>query len=174
VTGPSGTQPVNPIASLPGAYDTQLPTGFIPAAGGSFVFTGTGGKDVGAFTATVKYSNPLTWTNMNAITSVNRSQGATVTWSGGAPNSYVLISGSSSSPATANGANGIVSAGFFCYAAVGAGQFTIPSYVLLGLPAGMGSLNVENATTQTPFTASGLDYAYGFAAISFAIAPLYQ
>ncbi len=174
VTGPSGTQSVPAITSQPGTYDAILPAGFIPAGGASFTFTGTGGKDVGAFTATVKYSNPLTWTNMSSITSVNRSQGVTVTWTGGDPNSYVLITGGSTSPANANGANGIVAAGFFCDAPVAAGKFTVPSYVLLGMPAGTGSLNVENATTPVAFSASGLDYAYGFVAISSAILPTYQ
>lgn len=174
VTGPSGTQPLPAIASLPGSYQAILPAGFVPATGGSFTFTGSGGKDVGAFTAIVKYSNPLTWTNMGAIATVTRSQGVTVTWSGGDPNSYVQITGSSVSSATANGANGIVAAGFFCYAPIGAGTFTAPPYVLLGLPPGTGSLNVEDVIMPAPFSASGLDYAYGFAAISFAIAPAYQ
>ena len=68
VAGPSGTQPVPAIASIPGAYGANLPTGFVPSTGGSFVFTGTGGKDVGPFTATINYSNPMVWTNMTAIT----------------------------------------------------------------------------------------------------------
>jgi uncharacterized protein (TIGR03437 family) len=172
VTGPSGTQPVAAIPSLPGAYDSTLPAGFIPATGGSFVFTGTGGKDVGPFTATVNYRNPLVWTNMNAITSVNRSQGVTVTWTGGDPNSYVLISGGSSSPQT--NSTPVLGAGFFCYAQVSAGQFTVPSFVLLGMPIGMGSLTVENSTTPQPFTASGLTYGYGFAAFYASILPPYQ
>jgi uncharacterized protein (TIGR03437 family) len=111
VTGPSGAQPVPAIAGYPGDYDTELlPTGFVPATGGTFVFTGTGGKDVGPFTATLNYSNPLTWTNMNAITSVTRAQGVTVTWTGGDPNGYISIIGSSSSPATAS--TPIIGAGF--------------------------------------------------------------
>jgi len=172
VAGPSGTQPVPAIASTPGAYDTQLPTGFVPSTGGSFVFSGTGGRDVGPFTATVSYSNPLNWTNMNAITSVTRSQGVTVTWTGGAPNSYVLISGGAASAETPS--TPVLGAGFFCYAAVSAGQFTVPSYILLQMPIGMGSLTVENSTTQAPFSASGLIYGYGFAAFYSSIAPAYQ
>ena len=165
VTGPSGTQALTEIKT--GEYGAELSSGFIPTGGGTFTFTGAGGKDVGAFTATVNYTNPLTWTNMTSITSVNRAQGVNVTWSGGATDSYVLISGSSTS---AGGA----SAGFVCYAPVSAGQFTVPSYILLGLPAGTGSLAVENATTPVPFTASGLNYAYGLAAIFSSIQPTYQ
>lgn len=165
VTGSAGTQSLTEFQT--GSYGAQLPSGFIPSGGGTFTFNGAGGKDVGAFTATVNYTNPLTWTNMNSITSVNRAQGVNVTWSGGATNSYVLISGSSTSA-------GGVSASFVCYAPVSAEQFTVPSYVLLGLPAGTGSLAVENATTSVPFAATGLNYAYGIAAIFSSISPAYQ
>jgi hypothetical protein len=172
VQGPSGTQPVPAIASDPGAYAATLPTGFVPSSGGSFVFTGSGGKDVGPFTATINYSNPIVWTNMNSISLVNRSQGVTVTWTGGAPNSYVLISGGSSSPETPS--TPVFGAGFFCYAPVSAGQFTVPSYILLQMPIGTGSLALENATTSVPFSASGLTYGYGFAAFYSSISPSYQ
>lgn len=145
-----------------GDYSAQLPAGALPSTGGSFVFTGTGGKDVGAFTATLSYTSILNWTNASAIPSVTRSQGVTVTWTGGDPNGYVLITGTSSTPSTATQA--AIGAGFTCYAPIGAGTFTVPSYVLLGMPAGQGSLSVENATTPISFTATGLDYAYGFAA----------
>ena len=170
--GPSATQALTAIPASAGSYAAVLPTGFVQAAGGSFVFTGTGGKDVGPFTAMLSYSNPLIWTNMSALTTLNRAQGATVTWSGGAPNSYVEITGGSTSQA--GGANGSVSAGFTCYASVSAGQFTLPSYVLLGMPAGQGSLSVENATTPVIFSASGLDYFSGFAGFYSSISATYQ
>ncbi len=145
-----------------GDYSAQLPAGALPSSGGSIVFTGTGGKDVGPFTATLSYSSILNWTNAGAIPSITRSKGVTVTWTGGDPNGYVLITGTSSTPPSSSQA--IIGAGFNCYAPVGAGTFTVPSYVLLAMPAGQGSLSVENATTPISFTAPGLDYAYGFAA----------
>jgi uncharacterized protein (TIGR03437 family) len=172
ITGPSGTQPVSPIASSPGSYESTLPAGFVPAVGGSFVFTGSGGKDVGPFTATVNYTNPIVWTNMSALTSVNRSQGVTLTWTGGDPNGYVEIVGSSASAQTPS--TPVLGAGFYCYAPVSAGTFTVPSYILLQLPIGMGSLALENATTQATFTAPGLNYGYTFAALTFSIGPAYQ
>jgi uncharacterized protein (TIGR03437 family) len=173
VTGPSGTQPVPATPTEPGGYATPaLPTGFVPASGGSFVFTGTGGKDVGPFTATVNYTNPIVWTNMNSITAVNRSQGVTLTWTGGDPNGVIEITGTSSSPETPS--TPVLGAGFTCYAQVSAGQFTVPASVLLALPIGTGSLNLENPTTPVPFTAPGLIYAYSFAAFSTSIAPSYQ
>jgi uncharacterized protein (TIGR03437 family) len=166
VTGPTGSQPLSTIPQAPGTYLAQLPTGFIPAVGGSFTFTGTGGKDVGAFNVSLSYTNPLVWTNASSITSVNRSSGQQVTWTGGAPGSFVFIDGSSSSTTA--------TAAFVCYAPASAGQFTVPSYVLLGLPSGSGSLGLENITTPVSFNASGLDFASAFAGTASSISPTYN
>jgi len=175
VTGPSGSPvPLTAAVSQKGAYESVLPSGFIPAAGGTFTFNGAGGNDIGPFTAMVDYSNPLNWTNQGSIPSVMRSQGVTVTWTGGDTKGYVQISGTSTSPQNANGANGSVSAGFVCLAPVSAGQFTVPPYILLGMPAGTGSLTVENTTTPVSFTAPNMDYGYGFAAFYTSIQPAYQ
>ena len=173
VTGPSGTQPLPAVASLPGDYAASpLPTGFVPTSGGSFVFTGTGGKDVGPFTGTVNYTNPIVWTNMNDITSVSRSQGVTVTWTGGDPHGYVLISGTSNSAETPS--TPVLGAGFVCYAAVSAGQFTVPAPILLGMPIGTGSLTVQSATTPKVISIPGIEYATSSASFYFSIAPSYQ
>jgi hypothetical protein len=50
---------------------------------------------------------------------------------------------------------------------VSAGSFTVPSYVLAALPAGMGSVTVENETNFSSFTATGLNngFAAGFVAV---------
>jgi hypothetical protein len=161
------TDEVIPNEPTTGEYYFQLDNSFFPPTGGTFTFTGTGGADVGAFTATVSYTNPLTWTNMSGITSVTRSSGQNVTWTGGDPNTYVFIDGSSSS-ATA-------SASFFCYAPTSAGQFTVPSYILLALPAGSnGSLGVGNYAPATSFTASGLTSGLAQAGVSFSISPAYN
>ena len=174
VTGPSGTQPVPATAPPPpGSFAATLPAGFIPpATGGTFTFTGTGGKDVGPFTASISYTNPVSWSNMTAITTVSRSQGVTLNWTGGDPHSYILISGGSSSPQTPQ--YPVLGAGFFCYAATSAGSFTIPSSVLLAMPIGQGSLTLQNATTPQPFTASGLTYGDIAASFSFSIIVPYQ
>lgn len=166
VTGPAGSATLTTIPQTPGLYFAQLSSSFIPAGGGTFTYSGSGGKDVGAFTTSIAYTSPLNWTNEGSITAVNRAQGQQVTWSGGATNSYVIISGSSSA--------GGVSGAFTCYAPVSAGQFTVPSYVLLALPAGSGSLSLENSTTPNFFTASGLDYGIAIGAGFFSISPSYQ
>ena len=166
VTGPAGSATLTTIPQTPGLYFAQLSSGFIPPNGGTFTFTGSGGKDVGAFTTSVAYTSPLNWTNEGSITTVNRAQGQQVTWSGGATNSYVIISGSSTSAG--------VTGSFTCYAPASAGQFTVPSYVLLTMPAGSGSLSLENSTNPNLFTASGLDYGIAIGAGFFSISPSYQ
>jgi uncharacterized protein (TIGR03437 family) len=165
VQGPVGTYNLSSLTK--GSYQAQLPAGAIPATGGSFVFTGKGGADVGAFTGTVTLPNPvLTWTNQNAAATIQRSQGLLVTWTGGSANTYVLITGGSS----ANGAF----ASFLCYAPQGAGGFTVPSYITSALPAGTGVVTVENATTFSTFTASGLDFGYGFGYVSASVQATWQ
>jgi uncharacterized protein (TIGR03437 family) len=178
VTGPAGTQQV-PAVTIPGQsgpsgdYSLQPSSTFLPATFGTFTFTGSGGKDVGPFTASISYSNPLVWTNMSSITSISRSQGVTINWTGGASGTYVFIDGSSTN------ASGSLSVTFECYAPVSANQFTVPSYVLLALPpsgAGEGSLGVSNSSPSQPFAASGLTtgYASASAGVSFGISPTYQ
>ena len=51
--------------------------------GGSFTITGSGGKDVGPFTANINMASLVTWTNGPQLDVINRSSGATGNWSGG-------------------------------------------------------------------------------------------
>ena len=151
VTPPGGTAvTLSSLPQLPGFYVGTLPS--IPSSGGAFVFNSTPGTDVGGFTATVNFPNPLlTWTNQAAAANVTRSQGLTVTWTGGASNSGVLISGTSTS--------GTATGSYTCIAPQSAGTFTVPSYILLSLPAANnGNTQVANSTALTPFSAAGLDF----------------
>ncbi len=169
LTGPDG--PLTLTLDKDGFYEEPITNplpAIIPSTGGSFTWTGTGGPDIGAFTATLSASEttPLTWTNMSSIVtagSVNRASGQSVTWTGGIPNSFVYITGDS----IFIGANltSEYSTSFTCVAPVSAGQFTIPAAVLESLPAsgssvdGLslgGSLGVENGLLQE-FTAPNLD-----------------
>lgn len=176
VTGPAGTtQTLSTIPGYLGIYETlSLPAGFIPAAGGSFTFTGTGGQTVGQtvgkFSTSANFTNPITWTNSGSLGTITRAQGATVTWSGGASGTYVEISGYSA----ATVAGQYLNVGFVCNAPASAQQFAIPSYVLQALPVGTGTLSVENSTNPQAFTASGLDYGYQFAAVTVQINAAYN
>jgi uncharacterized protein (TIGR03437 family) len=162
VTGPNGTQALASVPGSTGDYSAQLPAGFVPAAGGAFTFTGTGGKDVGAVKAALNVPDPLVWTNPSSNTTITRTQGITVTWTGGAAGTFAQITGNavSSSPH--------FSASFVCNAPVAAGSFTVPESILLALPAGSGSLAVGNNTMPATFSATGLDFGFsiGFAVTS--------
>lgn len=127
ITGPTGTQPLPQVVhGQLLTYSANLPTSLFPSSGGTFTFQGTGGPDIGPFSVTVSDPSPLVWTNQTAITSVNRSQDVTVTWTGGIPGTWVQIGGGS----TTIGVSGT----FICFAPANAGQFTIPSYVLSPRP----------------------------------------
>jgi hypothetical protein len=161
-TGPAGPAVTLPLQLLKGMYGTILATGGIPSSGGTFTFTGSGGPDVGSFTSTVTLSNPiLNWTNQSAAVTVDRTQGLLVTWTGGNPGSYVVIGGTSTIAT-----NPPLSAGFGCRVAAEKGQFTVPSYILQGLPAGSGGVNVQNDVFST-LSATGLDTTSAGGTISF-------
>jgi hypothetical protein len=143
---------------------TSVPTNFIPASGGPFTYdNGNGGADVGHFNTTTNFPANFAWTNPSTVTAIDRTKGATVTWSGGAPGLFVTINGNSA--AFLNGQN--VTASFTCQAPLSAQQFTVPPPVLLALPAGMGTLSLGDSTGLQTFTASGLDIGFEFATTSF-------
>jgi hypothetical protein len=171
LTGPAGLSTT--LASqfgIKGAFGAALAAGAIPSSGGVFTFKGSGGADVGSFTATVTYSNPIfVWTNPSAAANINKTQGLSVTWTGGNPGTDIVISGTVISNLIPVG----TVAGFTCRAAVEAGQFTVPPYILLGIPSGSGGVNLQNAISA-PFSASGLDQALADGTISYNVPSTYQ
>jgi uncharacterized protein (TIGR03437 family) len=170
INGPDGVVAM-PLTTLSGinTYGTPFTdTAFIPAAGGAFTFSGTGGPDVGAFTTPqVQVSPAVTWTNAGAISPVTRANGLTVDWSGGAAGTYVGITGFSLS--AVNGSSTNYLAGFFsCQAPAAAGTFTVPPAVLQSLPASstlsengvdlsLGVLLLTNYSAPVAFTAPNLN-----------------
>ena len=119
---------------------------------GAYTVTGTGGKDVGPFSATITIPalptlvSPLNSTNLT----VTRSSGMSVTWTGGGGNLQIYLS-SATSNTYSTGSTAL------CTAAASAGTFTIPPYVLLALPAGnFGHFFLGSAQSDVPFTATGL------------------
>ena len=162
ISGPGGTLPITKTSS--GgiiAYELNLPAGYFGSSGGAYTVAGSGGADVGPFSVTVTDNNPLVWTNQSAITAVNRSQGVTVNWTGGIPGTYVTIAGGSTAVS--------VSATFLCFAPVSAGTFTVPSYVLLAMPAANGGINLVNQSNNVTFVASGINYTNAVAEVEDSI-----
>jgi len=159
VTGPTGGAiTLTAIPTINGEYVAELPAGEITSAGGTYIFNGSGGSganSIGSFQASVTLPNPLlTWTNQSAAATVTRSQGLQVTWSGGTPGTFVIITGN----ATGNSTSG----NYTCFAPQSALQFTVPSYILGTLPAGTGTTTIENGTNYMPFTATGLNSGIAF------------
>lgn len=167
LNGPGGTRNVPKLPNAPGTYFAQLANAApYYVAAGNHTFTGPGGADVGPFTASVTVPTPFTWTN-SSITTINRSQNFTVTWTGGPSDGFIVIGGTSSvinSDSTSYGAY------FYCLVPPNPGQFTIPSAVLLALPVTTvttiggfsfpaGSIYVGSYVVNS-FTASGLDQGY--------------
>ncbi len=173
LAGPNGlslsmaTQP-----GIKGAYYSNLTAGAIPQSGGTFTFGGLGGADVGTFTSRLTFTNPLfSWTNRAAAASIDRAQGFTATWTGGNPNSWVLITGFIGTPATPTNTAGEVA--FVCWAPVSDGKFTVPPYILSALPSGSGSTQLQN-DTYLPFSASGIDIGLTLGEIGIASATTFK
>jgi uncharacterized protein (TIGR03437 family) len=182
MSGPIGTYSL--VEPLPGFYGVA----FSPSSGagspglvtngtvlepGSYTFTGTGGKDVGAFTASVSLTTKLSWTNRPAVpATISRSQPLTITWTNGSAGALVSIIGQSSVSLG-------VGAQFTCWADATVGTYTVPAAVLAAIPAtysdmgnAQGGLTVEQIFPSTSFTAPGLDYTYTEIVDSIAIGPV--
>jgi hypothetical protein len=153
-----GTQTL-PFAN--GAYSISglMNTGSLK---GTYTFTGTGGADIGAFTAEVTWpggGGGFTFSTPGNPTSVTRSQGLTVTWSqpsNTAPGEFIQLSGFAFVP------NAPLGAEFACNVPLAAGRFAIPSAVLLALPsqAGLATPQAQlevDLIVSTTFTAPGAD-----------------
>ena len=150
--------------SLPfqdGAYSISgLPTG--GHFRGTYSFTGSGGPDVGAFSAQITFpggGSSFSSSTPNNSTSVTRSQGLTITWTQPGsvdPDEFIQISGFAFVP------NGPIGAEFVCNVPLAPGQFTIPPAVLLALPS-QASLAIPQAQLEVDlvinnaFTAPGVD-----------------
>jgi hypothetical protein len=166
-------------SGFPGVPGSQQGTPTIAA--GTYTLAGTGGADIGAFTASVTVPAPLNWTNRDAIAEVNRAQTLNLTWTGGG-NDIVSIVGLSY-----NNVGGTLErpiyegATFVCYQNASAGSFGVPSSILNQLPPSStaassigGALLLQLVGPQNggpftaPLTAGGtvdratFIYSYGF------------
>lgn len=174
ITGPEGIAVLPLSSGKLGEYHGPLGSSTVVGSGsdflqpGAYTAAGSGGATVGPFTADLTVGQPLTWTNQSSISgAVNRSQGLTINFSGGASGDYVAILGSS----TANTPGQDVTVTFVCTAPVSAGTFTVPSFVLSALPAS-GNITIDGITgtggfllfgnypLSNTFTAPGIDLGF--------------
>jgi uncharacterized protein (TIGR03437 family) len=148
------------MAGVQGGYGTSGSAPFL--ANGTWTLTGTGGTDIGAFTASLNIP-VLTWTN--AVTpgqTVSRNSPLTVTWTGGGPNDVVSIAGSSISIdiLNLNDPTKTYEYIFNCVAPASAGTFTVPQNIMQTMQptitssvVGTGGVLVVSAGNTAGFTA---------------------
>jgi hypothetical protein len=182
ITGPNGTRMIPRMSS--GLYSATLgqqPTSPNQAAmpifldPGNYTFgNGSGGADVGPFTFNFTLPPALVWTNSSSISIVQRAVGQPITWTGGDPASTTSISGASFVITS----SAYVLGEFSCIAPTSDQHFTIPSFVLLTLPAtppaaaittalaSFSFLGITAGNTTITFTAPGLDFGIFTALIS--------
>jgi uncharacterized protein (TIGR03437 family) len=157
-TSASAQSPYDLLLGASTSLSGSLPTSFLDS--GPFTITGSGGHDVGKFTAKASAAPFVSWSNSTAT--INRSAGLTATWTFSAPSSgqTVVVTGGNFDSRIGR------SAMFFCTAAASVGSFTVPSYILERLPASAAdgiSTKGELAVIAFPtspaasFAATGLD-----------------
>ncbi len=146
---------VSSIAGVNGPiYTSNLIAGTL-AAGGTYTLSGTGGSQVGPFTASATMPTSFTLTNSAALTSVDRSQPYTVNWTGtGFDLIHIIVSGTT--PLT--GATHQVTVS--CSAPASAGTFSVPAAALQALPqvtkaVGVGQVSIT-ASPNVGGTASAV------------------
>jgi hypothetical protein len=103
------------------------------------------------------------WTNKESLSTPDRTQDLTVTWTGGLADKELVMIGGLASNEQASG-------GFLCTEKVSAGQFTVPAWVLSSLPksdvftedgvtfpGGLLGVGTIPFTSAGRFAATGLD-----------------
>ncbi len=145
LTGPGGSLPV-PEQSNETAF-SATGTFLVP---GTYTVTGTGGADVGPFSATLTIPALPTLTSPVNNGAATRANGLTVTWTGGSGNVAMDMQSCTDSSCN-NGASAE------CIAPASPGTFTIPPSVLLALPASTSAGFVFSTVIYSPFTATGLN-----------------
>ncbi|MBS1858994.1 MAG: hypothetical protein JST11_26715 [Acidobacteria bacterium] len=158
------------------AYD------YIPAAGalstGKYTVTGHGGKDIGAFTASVDFPGSFTIAGWDSLNTVTRSQPLTLNWTGGLDRVHIIFSTSAQVGKDPSNHAIVHTVSAVCEVPGAPGTYTIPTSVLSHLlpatidaansAAGVASLAVESGTVQTfiaPLTAGGQAAIAGFSSL---------
>lgn len=178
LSGPNGTQNLTRVgvgeysetftSGLPGipgfplkaeqVVKGQFSSGFLGP--GDYTFTGSGGSDVGPFTAQITVPQ-RPQTNLDSISSVDRSRSLRLTYSGAPTADYVQAMGVSITNAESEtNAAGTI---FFCRGSAASGVIDVPQRILglmpvsdtiEGVPTGFLGIGVGSFAT---FSASGLD-----------------
>jgi hypothetical protein len=146
---PSGTiipvfhPKVGPMGST---YDYRTATGTTLELGGTYTITGSGGTQVGPFSASATLPNSFSVTNWDAITAINRANGVTVNWTGSGFDTVAIgITGQSLTTRETVTVS--------CIVAASLGTFSIPQGALaLLFPTQVSTLTVTATTAPNPGT----------------------
>jgi uncharacterized protein (TIGR03437 family) len=128
---------------------------------GAYTITGTGGKDAGAFGATLTVASHLAISSPSAMATIDRTQPLTVTWTGGIAGNYVLIAGEA--PGSFSSTLYNPPSYFACAEDGGKGTFTIPGYILSlmnSTASGKGGLVLSPHPFSNQISIPGIDLAY--------------
>lgn len=117
------------LASYLGGSAPSLSLSQLFLGGSGFTVSQTGGTDIGSTSIDSPSPAPFVWSNRDQILNISRSQGVSLTWTGGVDGANVFLAGYASDLPTNSGA------GFVCMAPAGVGAFTVPPDVLANLPA---------------------------------------
>ncbi len=167
LNGPNGSSITNLALtedSTSHSYSLTLGEEGIPGApnatlvAGTYTLSGAGGKDVGSFKVSISLGTPLTL-NPALPSTVTRSAGLPLSWTGGNSTDVVEIVGYSGTSTTSGTTTTTNATEFICTTTAGTGGFTVPASVLTQLPAtpastsgGAGFLEVSSGPTPSPFT----------------------
>ncbi len=143
-----------------GLYDLALSAGTL--TGGTYTFTGSGGKDVAAFSGSTTFPNDFTATNFDSIQSIDRAKPLTLTWTGGGAglvqidgNFQSTISGSGDDPSTWK----LQATTFTCNVPASLGTYTVPAAVFGLLPPSSFDLTSGNQAYLSVFAVPTRDQA---------------
>jgi uncharacterized protein (TIGR03437 family) len=187
VNGPGGNQQLSEITTgtYLGQFGSNAPGSMSPlylSPGTYAISNGAGGKDVGDFNFNLTVPSAFNWTNQSSDATITRSSGVTLNWTGAASSSVVAIVGFS---LNGTDSSNFVGGEFYCLADASAGTFNVPPEVTAALPASSsvsaggvtiatGDLSISNYYNPVKFTASGLDYGFGFSNVSVGASVTYQ
>lgn len=151
-----GSLPLTNHGGTPTVYGSVLSGQGTYFSLGTYTLAGAGGRDIGKFSTSFTITQTPTWTGTDQsrlITAgVTRTQGMTINWINGSPAYNVAIVGASYTDGT-----GQTGATFACVVPSSLNTFTVPSSVLLALPAGpFSEVDFRPALPPQSFTASGL------------------
>jgi uncharacterized protein (TIGR03437 family) len=140
ITGAGGSVTLTPLSGKKGQYHGAFAASVsgpnVPL--GSYTVNGTGGTDIGRFSATIGITSHIALANKTALTTIDRTLPLTVTWTGGVAGQYVLIGGYSPQPVNETfGPLGplIPNVYFACAEDAGKGSLTVPGYIVSSMNA---------------------------------------